>query len=513
MFSQSPESGSRARIAVLPPDNTIGGSQYEVISETIRETVTLTLKLLGTFRVIESGNIPKGQTISEIRLVAEQNRLDNVIFGEIREDDSGSVMFILSVYSSSQNRIIDTKTERVESLIETFDAADRLVISLLESFSRSHIGWGTIALQNTGVQGSYTVFVDGEIWGENLRSLSNVLIGLRHVTVKQERPFQDAVLADTKVEVLENKSVNVRFTIPALTKNELNGFRVIEETLLNAWNNGKTAEVDEQFELAFSLLEKAKASEELEKLRSKYKQWEDAFKRGERIAELDERSGIGGISAANIEDAEELVAYINNMERRVVEIETRLQYETNLWELDNRFEDEKGLLTLLRDISQFKDELDNSFIDFPDLQERVAELQGKVQSAVNDREKMLVSLEKEQTLLEKQHEDALVAEKNRRTAAWITLGTGIGLGGVSTALWFVGNNVYDKYLNAASVEEAKQCKTQFIIADTLTYGFAGLSGAGFTISIVLFLGGSDPNEYQREIERVKREIVFIEGEL
>ncbi|MEW5816980.1 MAG: hypothetical protein AB1798_16495 [Spirochaetota bacterium] len=290
IFSQA--EGLKARVAVFLPENSIMESQPDVISAAISDTIKLTLRLLGKYSVAELSDRPESFSLKDLADYAEDHRLDNIIFGAASKREDGILVFNLSVYDRLKNTVTFSKTETAVSLVDTFDAADKLVAGLLEAFSKTHVGWGTVTLNNKGDKGTYEIVIDGQSVGRGRQSLENILIGTRRIEVKQKRPFGELVLADEQVIFDENQTVSVDFSIPPLTKMEESGFKAIEQALQQNWDSQDKGQVEQQFALAFLLLKRSEASQSLTELKDKYTRWLSDFKKGVRPAEFAGAKGV-----------------------------------------------------------------------------------------------------------------------------------------------------------------------------------------------------------------------------
>lgn len=276
-FLSGQEETEQARVAVIPPVNTIGNSQYDIIGTTIADTISVTLKLIGNYTVVPVSGAPEDQTISGLASIARELRLDNIIFGTTAEGADESIIFDVSVYDRATDSIIVTHQESAENYFDTFKAADNMVISIVESFSDTHVGWGTILLSNEGSPGAYDIYIDGTILGSSQSSLSNILIGNRNVQLKQDRPFGEFILLDETVNVEEEETVVVPFSIPSLLEAEEDRFQEIDKRIEEAWADSDRVLVEQQFALALTLLGDVSGSSGLKLLKDKYGEWLAAY--------------------------------------------------------------------------------------------------------------------------------------------------------------------------------------------------------------------------------------------
>ena len=253
------EEAFKTRVAIIPMENMVKDEQYSVICGTVTDTVELTLKLIGEYNVTRVDGVKPYEDPGSVKRYAERNKIDSIIFGKAYLDKNRNMIFQMSVYDRNWDVITITEERKAESIFEIFDAAEELVVSVVETFSGIHVGFGTIRLFNLSEKGDFEVFIDGEFVGRNLPEVKRVLNGVRRVEVKQKRLLEEHVVLDTEVEVYEDEVTDLSFNL-LLVPEEAPAEKVQEEEALA--EEGTEAGVMEEEALAEEGMEAGVMEEE-----------------------------------------------------------------------------------------------------------------------------------------------------------------------------------------------------------------------------------------------------------
>ena len=98
-------------------------------------------------------------------------------------------------------------------MLGIFEAADLLIISLLEAFSDEHIGYGTLVFENLGYEGSYVSYIDDVSLGANQETRSRVLVGEHQITIVQRMPKIEKLVYDNSVVIQEGEISRISFKL------------------------------------------------------------------------------------------------------------------------------------------------------------------------------------------------------------------------------------------------------------------------------------------------------------
>ena len=222
------------RVAVAPFAATADDPSLRSIGLAITDTIGLTLKLLGTFTVENPAGIEKAGDLASAESVALQNKLDSIVFGSVSRQDDGSFLISLELFSRQKHAIEIERQAKADSVLDVFDAADKLTKEFLEAVSGIHIGFGSIAFENAGEVGDFEVRIDGTSVGRNIGSVQKVLNGRHSITVVQQRLLGELELARVDTMVKEDETVTVKFSVPYM----IDGEKKEIEGLFNAARKG-----------------------------------------------------------------------------------------------------------------------------------------------------------------------------------------------------------------------------------------------------------------------------------
>ena len=217
-------------MAYVPLANVEKAAQYQGICSAVTDTLSLNLGLVPRFSVLEASIDPYRQ-YDQVQRYAEKNAVDYLVFGKIMTGRSGEILMQMSVYSKSKNAITVTRDESAKNIFGVFAAANRLVYSVVKDFSGLTIGFGVLEVVNTGEEGGYELFLDGESMGLNVRGSRRVFNGARQVEVKQKRMLGEEVIFSKQVRLENGKETRVEFAVPYLLPNEKSRVQNLEDSI------------------------------------------------------------------------------------------------------------------------------------------------------------------------------------------------------------------------------------------------------------------------------------------
>lgn len=227
----------RPRVLVVPFANLTGQTQNDVVADTSTDTIELTLRLLDQYQVFadtrHSSDSLMGAPVSELRRIAAEENVDNVIFGSVSSPEGGGFLFQLSVYDRARDDISLRSESRSASLFGVFDASDELVAEAVSGFSGVRIGFGSLRVSGDGT-GAFLLYVDGSLVGENTAAVDRLLIGERSIEIRQIRGDRETPIHREIVTIRENETSTVAFTFPEITEDELAGEARLRSRLMDA---------------------------------------------------------------------------------------------------------------------------------------------------------------------------------------------------------------------------------------------------------------------------------------
>ena len=224
----------KPRVAVSAPVNSIGEFQYEIVSNAVKDTVVLTLSVMNKYEVI---SIPSEIEKQDLAALANDQNIDTIITGEILAEQGAACLIRLSVYDKQKKSIVLVKEETADTLLDIFDASDRITVSMLEAFSGVHIAYGMLSVVCESGTGEYQVYLNNMPAGSGTGPLPKILTGTYQVDIIQERPLGKVTLFSEKADIRENKNTKISISIPQITKDEIDDFTSIDRFILTNWFN------------------------------------------------------------------------------------------------------------------------------------------------------------------------------------------------------------------------------------------------------------------------------------
>jgi hypothetical protein len=125
----------RNRIGIVPMANQTDQVALDLVCRTATDTISLVLRLIGTYAVKEEDEIPELASVDQhdtaaVSAMAESRKLDEVLFGEAARDGQGRLVLSLSIYSRSKGTVVEREESVAETLLDIFDASDLIVAGI-----------------------------------------------------------------------------------------------------------------------------------------------------------------------------------------------------------------------------------------------------------------------------------------------------------------------------------------------------------------------------------------------
>jgi len=210
----------KPRVGIIPMINTEKDFQYDPICETIDDTVRLNIELLQRYLVVKTEKIDPYGEPEVLKKYAEEHRLDNLVFGKLSLGRRKEIILQMSVYDKTKDRITFTKEGEAVNIFEIFDTADLLVKDLVREFSNMHVGYGTVRVRNTGEEGNFSVYIDGQHGGDNRFEIPQVFNGKRLLEIRQNRMLGPETIYSREIWVYEDRISTASFAVPYLLEKE-----------------------------------------------------------------------------------------------------------------------------------------------------------------------------------------------------------------------------------------------------------------------------------------------------
>ena len=304
-----PQDALKPRIAVFPLINPASDNQVDIISDNVKKTAELTLKMIDRYEVVDLSVKDYENSNEWFSRYTVENSIDSIIFGKADMKEDGSVLLEMSVFSRADNSITMSESETAETVFDIFDASDSLLVSMMESFSgMEHIGFGSLNFINSGEEGKYSLFIDNVLVGENTENLPKVLNGDRVIRIEQSRMFGNYVVHEETFFLKEGDVKDFEFSIPGFTAEELSKIQSFENYIDENWEKKYSSKkIDKNFtklEELFLLTDYSSSAEEkktaLLKKRDEWQIQKQKWGIQKGLSILDKRLGFAGFYGMNM---------------------------------------------------------------------------------------------------------------------------------------------------------------------------------------------------------------------
>lgn len=211
------QNGETAHSVVVHPLAVEGDTaELSVVAATMRDTIELSLRLLGRFAVVTPAAEAAGTPA------------DLSIDGRSYTTDDGAIRFDLRIIDQATGTVQFTADYTADTLFDVFTVADSATVALLEALAEQRVAFGRLQVRADDPAAPIAVALDGTTVAEGVGavSLDRIVTGSYRLTVRQDRPGGAITVADTTVTVREDQPVEHTAAIPLLTTDELRSLRV-----------------------------------------------------------------------------------------------------------------------------------------------------------------------------------------------------------------------------------------------------------------------------------------------
>lgn len=215
--AESP-SGELPHVAITGFANRTGDAAFDIPSGTAADSLILTLKLLGAYRVFVPGELaalPTELTDAALRPWCEANGYDYCIYGAITRGSGSTQKYQLKVFDRAKGKTTITENAKGESALDVFSVSDELAGAVIDSVTGRHVGYGSVNFLVQGPIEDCVALLDGIPVGSDLSSLNRVVAGTHRLSVSKKNPMGRAPFVDREFEVAEGQDIRVDVIIPA----------------------------------------------------------------------------------------------------------------------------------------------------------------------------------------------------------------------------------------------------------------------------------------------------------
>ncbi len=277
-------------IALFPMQNPTGEGWIDTLGNTVEEVVSLTLALMGRYEIKRPGTLPSDMSEEGLLELAREKGYDDIILGECTLTDDG-YRFFISNFDLYKEKITVRAEENFDSLLDSFDASDRLTEALVEGLSGVKVLYGGLTLALLRDEPYRTVIDDVDI-GAGFSGSDKFIVGPHILRFFQDRGEGEELVAERHVEIKEGETLTLDSPIPWLSPSLAGELKALERRIAAEGDNEKRADLAEGWFLeARSLVDSEYYSLYRPELVRRYTAWEEMYRQAPAdVTELENSS-------------------------------------------------------------------------------------------------------------------------------------------------------------------------------------------------------------------------------
>ena len=208
------EGGELPHIAITGFVNQTGDESFGTPAATATDSLTLTLRMLGAYRIVAADGVPQNPTDAALAEWCTAQSVDYLLYGSIAAQKGDTQSYSLSVFDRAKGKTTIKKAAKGSSIFDVFTASDTLTFAVIDAIAGRHVGFGSIAFEAAKATGSFKVSLDGIPAGDSLAQLDRVVEGSHLVSIKQMRDKGAREIFLSEIEVTEGETTTVTVEVP-----------------------------------------------------------------------------------------------------------------------------------------------------------------------------------------------------------------------------------------------------------------------------------------------------------
>lgn len=209
--------GELPHIAITGFVNQTGDESFGTPAATATDSLTLTLRMLGSYLIVAADGVPQNPTDATLAEWCTAQSVDYLLYGSIAAQKGGTQSYSLSVFDRAKGKTTIKKAAKGSSIFNVFSASDTLTFAVIDAIAGRHVGFGSIAFEAAKATGTFRVTLDGIPAGDSLAQLDRVVEGSHLVSIKQMRDKGSREIFLSEIEVTEGETTTVTVEIPEET--------------------------------------------------------------------------------------------------------------------------------------------------------------------------------------------------------------------------------------------------------------------------------------------------------
>ena len=157
---EAQSAANRARIALFEPSGQKSDAALTAVLTTVADSVELSLDVLQRYEVRRLPAADPAKDLARVKAYCQANRIDQAIMGSGSARADGGYLFKLEVYDRRSDAITLAPEGSSVGALDMFDVTDKLVGTLLDGLSGTHLLFGSLSVETDPAGG--TVSVNGK---------------------------------------------------------------------------------------------------------------------------------------------------------------------------------------------------------------------------------------------------------------------------------------------------------------------------------------------------------------
>lgn len=220
-FSEIPAVGL-PHVVIAGFTNSTGDETFDTPAATATESLALTIRMLGAYRIVVPETAVPELTDGELLPWCERESVDYVLYGSIDAAKRDNQKYSLALFDREKGKVTIRENAKGSSIFDVFSCTDTLTFAVIDAIAGRHVGFGSIAFEvtNPGEEGALIVSLNGTEVAQNLSPIDRVVEGRHLVSVTWRAEGADPKeIALVEVEIAEGECTTVPVTIPMKAKN------------------------------------------------------------------------------------------------------------------------------------------------------------------------------------------------------------------------------------------------------------------------------------------------------
>lgn len=211
------------------------------LSRVVTGFIEMTLGQFPKYQIEKTDYIDPQNDMEDSKVFLNQYEFDYLIYGNSQVSEEGFYTFDVSLYDTASDSVAIHEEASTDSIMDVFDIADGLIITLLEKFTDTEISFGTLSIINEIEGLEYSLYLNSGYMGDNLRD-TRVLTGNHRVDIFRKEGDSIVLLKSQSVSIEEGRVASIFLEQPRATESvdesNIDGEVLLENAFQSA-GNGK----------------------------------------------------------------------------------------------------------------------------------------------------------------------------------------------------------------------------------------------------------------------------------